>query len=255
MNLHSITFPFIAEDLPYPYDALEPYIDTESLYYHKRIFDTYIERLNTVLAPYPEYYNWTLEQLLTYIGLLPPLLRESICKYGGGVYNHILYFQCLGGDGVLNPETPLGHRIEENFNSFDNFKKLFSLSAQERFGSGYTYLVQPIPSNHTSTKRTPQITDSSTSSMNMAIISTANQISPLTFHLYPILCIDVWEHAYYLKHKNIRKNYIEDWFSIINWTQTSTYEASDLNQLPLPYNRIGSSIPVTQPISPENQIH
>lgn len=240
MTLHSITFPFIAEDLPYSYDALEPYIDTETLYYHKRIFDTYIERLNTALTPYPQYYDWTLEQLLTYINLLPPLLREPICKFGGGVYNHILYFQCLGGDGVLDPETPLSHAIEKNFNSIDNFKKLFSRSAQERFGSGYTYLVQPIPSNHTSTKRKPQMTDSS---MNLAIISTANQISPLIFHLYPILCIDVWEHAYYLKHKNIRKNYIEDWFPIINWNQVSSYEASDLNQLPFPYNKTDSQLP------------
>lgn len=234
MKLYSITFPFVAEDLPYPYDGLEPYIDAETLYYHKKIYDNYVEKLNAAIAPFPQYYNWTLEQLLAYIHKLPPLLRDSINKYGGGVYNHILYFQCLGGDGQLNPQTALGRSIEYNFSSFDNFKRLFTQSALERFGSGYTYLVQSFTS----------IEDIQQKPMTLAIISTANQISPLTFSLYPILCIDVWEHAYYLKHKYVRKDYIQDWFQVISWRQVSTYDTSDLNNIPLPISNTQSTAPI-----------
>lgn len=227
MTRYSLTFPFMVQNLPYSLDSLEPYIDEKSLYYHKVIFDTYIERLNNAISPYPEYYKWTLEQLLTYIHKLPPKLKDGISKYGGGVYNHILYFQGMGINKKNKPETTLLSALEDCFGSYDDFKNLFQKNAMARFASGYTYLVQPFPTRKNIFSHTKKCS-------KLAIVSAPNQISPLSFGLYPLLAIDLWEHAYYLKHKNLRNNYIEDWFHVINWNAISDYYSSDLNLLPFP---------------------
>lgn len=216
LNQH---YPFSNLPLPYAFDALEPFIDAQTMeLHHDRHLQTYIDNLNNVLKNYPEYQNLTLEELLTSINSLPEEIRMPVKNNAGGVFNHFFFFDNLQpvSESSLNnagtimpsivnnvnvPSESLMRLINSSFDNFENFKSEFTAAALSVFGSGYAWLVlNPF--------------------YNLQIITTANQDTPLMMNLCPVLSIDVWEHAYYLKNYNMRAEYINNWFNVVNWEQT-----------------------------------
>jgi len=192
------TYPFELFKLPYAFDALEPHIDAKTVeIHHNRHLKAYTDKLNAALAPCYEFHSWTLERLLCNINNLPYKIRNDVRNNGGGVYNHIYYFMSVSPDGERIPGGALLDKINRCFGSFDAFKKKFKTYALDLFGSGYLWLV---------TDRKGQL----------KIIQTANQETPISKGFCPITTIDLWEHAYYLKHYNDRAAYIDDWFAVFN---------------------------------------
>ena len=194
------TYPFKLIPLPYNYDALEPYIDKETMMlHHDKHFKSYVDGLNSAISPYPKYYSWSLEKLLKSLIFLPNEIKENVRNYGGGVYYHTLYFDGLKNVGSKNmPVGKLADKINEQYINFNNFYNIFKKKALEVFGSGYVWLV--LDKNN-----------------NLDVIGTSNQDTVLDLNLCPIILIDVWEHAYYLKYNNKRDEYIDNYRNIINW--------------------------------------
>lgn len=215
MNLSQQTYPFPFLPLPYAYNSLEPYISEETLHYHHdKHLKTYVDNLNNILQKYPQYHSLTLAELLSNIDLLPGPIQIEIRNNGGGVFNHDLYFYSLKPN-VMAPKDqssneikiaypgkvislPILTKIIETYGSFYAFKDLMKEAALKQFGSGYAWLVLTLTNE-------------------LAIVATNNQDTPLPFDLYPLLLIDVWEHAYYLDQKNNRGAYVENIFHVINW--------------------------------------
>lgn len=194
---------FINHPLPYAYHAMEPYIDQKTMWlHHDRHLQTYIDNLNDTLVKYPQFQNWTLEQLILNVPSLPKDIRTSVRNNGGGVYNHRFYFSNLTNPAYLQPVGMLGEAIRNEFGSYASFQKQLKDCALSVFGSGYAWLVV-------------------TASGQLEILATKNQDTPLPLRMYPVLNIDVWEHAYYLKHYNVRADYIDDWFHVINWNRAN----------------------------------
>ncbi len=185
--------------LPYDYSSLEPFIDSETMHFHHdKHLGTYINNLNLALENYPDFQNWTLFELVKNYKNLPVNLQTPIKNNAGGVYNHYLYFDIMTPGGSPVPIGNLGKKINDIFGSYENFKTEFKNMALKVFGSGYAVLV-------------------SDKNGNIRIISMPNQDTSLPDDLYPIILIDVWEHAYYLKYQNRRNEYIDNWFNLINW--------------------------------------
>lgn len=196
MNEH---YPFVNPPLPYPYDALEPYIDTQTMYlHHDRHLQLYVINLNIILRDYPELQSLSLEELLSDPESLPPEVRQPIINNGGGVYNHIIYFNGMTNSMARSQAQTLFPVIVRDFGTVEQFFDEFKRYALSVFGSGYAWLVV-------------------NSSGGLSIVTTANQDSPITDNLCVIAGIDVWEHAYYLKRFNDRDAYIEDWFHVVSW--------------------------------------
>lgn len=195
------TYPFELLPLPYDYDALEPYIDAETLHYHHdKHLKTYVDNLNHALASYSEYQKMTLMELLKKYPSFPEPLKKAVENNAGGVFNHNLYFYLMGGNGDIHQAPELEKAIERDFSSFEQFKKALGTAALNQFGSGYGWLVK-------------------TADGTLNVVAIENQITPFLANLIPLLPLDVWEHAYYLKYKNLRKDYINQWFQVIDWTK------------------------------------
>lgn len=190
-------YPFINLPLPYEYSAMEPFIDEKTMYlHHDRHLQTYIDNLNNALKDNPRLQKFSLSQLIKLSANRNDELCITVCRNAGGVYNHRFFFE-----GLENPiescfSCPLIDAINKQFCGFDNFKNEFKSAALSVFGSGYAWLVSE--------------------NNRLKIITTKNQNCPVAANMNPIICIDVWEHAYYLKHYNKRADYIDDWFKIIN---------------------------------------
>lgn len=193
------SYPFQLPPLPYAYDALEPYIDEETMHlHHDRHFQTYIDNLNKALESYPVYHTWTLKKLLANLDHLPPSLRTAVREQGGGVYNHDLYF-----DTMIPGGKPMPQEIVLAFGGEEPWKTEMKNAALGQFGSGFAWLVSDC-------------------SGKLSVIALPNQDNPLSIGLYPLLPLDVWEHAYYLKYHNLRGDYIDNWFRIINGDMVMT---------------------------------
>jgi len=186
--------------LPYEDSALEPYIDTETMrVHHDRLVRAYVEKLNTTLADYPQLQRLSLEQMLQNPCAIPACIRTSVIHFGGGVYNHNFFFASLRPGMAGNaPSGHLGKAIDQRFGAFDAFKKEFKKKAMAVFGSGWMWLVKDRQGR-------------------LLLEQTANQNSPLSLGHSPIIVIDVWEHAYFLQYLNLRGEYIDNWFNVINW--------------------------------------
>lgn len=193
-----MNYPFPAEALPYDYNALEPYLSEEILHYHHdKHYVTYVNKLNELLKNYPNLQNMTLEELLIHTDELPNEAKTSILNNAGGVYNHELYFACMNSSDCELPTDKLALAMNAAFGSVDQFKAEFTAAAINQFGSGYAWLIL--------------------SNGKLEIIATPNQDVPISPTVTPLLCIDVWEHAYYLQYQNRRPDYVENWFNLINW--------------------------------------
>jgi len=194
-------YPFQLPPLPYPYDALEPFLDTETVtIHHDKHFKAYVDNLNKALEPYATYHSWPLEKLLCNILLLPKSIQTAVKNNGGGVYNHMLYFNGMSPIKDQQPQGELKDMIIKTFGSYEAWQDNFKEAALAQFGSGWTWLVLDQCGN-------------------LKIANTPNQDTPLPRGLCPILLIDVWEHAYYLKYQNRRGDYINNWFPLINWQE------------------------------------
>lgn len=198
-------YPFQLIPLPYPYDALEPFIDKQTMiYHHDNHLKTYVDNLNKTLAPYPMYHKWSLHRLLCNIPALPKEIQTPVKNYGGGVHNHNLFFSIMGNKESKTPVGNLALAIDEQFGSYDNFKAKWKEEALSVFGSGYAWLVVD---NHNDNRG------------KLRIVKTQNQDTPMPCDLCPVILIDVWEHAYYLKYQYRRAEYIDNWFNVIDWNK------------------------------------
>lgn len=185
--------------LPYSYSALEPYIDEETMkIHHDKHHGTYVNNLNAALEGYPELQERTLEDLLTNLNTVPKAVQTAVRNNGGGHYNHTLFWESMGPNAGGMPKGVLAERINRDFESFENFKETLSKAALTRFGSGWGWLVED-------------------GNGKLSVVSTANQDTPLSEGYNPLLLIDVWEHAYYLKYQNRRGDYISSWWNVVNW--------------------------------------
>ena len=191
-------YPFVNTPLPYAYDALEPFIDARTMHiHHDKHLETYISNLNTVLAAHPELQSRTLVELIQTAGRLPQPLQAPVRNNAGGVYNHRFYFDGMTNPAPNPPQGALARAIEQCFGGFARFSEEFRKAGAAVFGSGYAWLV--------------------CDGRGLRILTTPNQDNPLAQGLHPLLCLDVWEHAYYLKHQNVRAAYIGDWMQVVNW--------------------------------------
>jgi len=192
---------FTVPPLPYAFDALEPYIDAKTMeIHHDKHHGAYVANVNKALESAPDLQSKTVEELLANnCAIVPEGIRTAVRNNAGGHINHSMFWTILAPSAGGSPTGNIGAAINSEFGSFDTFKEKFSAAATSRFGSGWAWLVKK--------------------GAGIEIISTANQDSPVMDGFYPILGLDVWEHAYYLKYQNRRPEYIGAWWSVVNWPE------------------------------------
>ena len=187
--------------LPYAYDALEPFIDTLTMQiHHDKHHAAYVNNLNGALEKHPELSTKSLEDMLSDLNAVPEDIRTVVRNHGGGTWNHNLFWAVMAPKAGGEPRGPLSQAIEAAFTDFTVFKTEFEKAANGRFGSGWAWLVVQKDNG-------------------LAIVSTANQDNPLSEGRTPILGLDVWEHAYYLKYQNRRAEYVTSWWKVVNWEE------------------------------------
>ena len=193
---------FELPNLPYAFDALEPHIDARTMeIHHGKHHAGYVAKLNAALEKHPDSQKQSLETLLGNINAVPDAIRTAVRNNGGGHANHSLVWTVMKPGGGGEPGGALGKAIGSAFGSFDAFRQRFSDAAATRFGSGWAWLV--------------------VAGGALAVESTPNQDSPLMEGKLPILGLDVWEHAYYLKYQNRRPDYIQAWWNVVNWDEVA----------------------------------
>jgi Fe-Mn family superoxide dismutase len=184
--------------LPYAVDALEPYIDAQTMtLHHDKHHQTYVTNLNGAIEKHPELADKSLEELLMDLSAVPEDIRTVVRNHGGGTWNHSMFWEIMGPNAGGAPGGDLAQAVDAAFGSFDAFKADFEKAANGRFGSGWAWLVKK--------------------ENGLAIVSTANQDNPLSDGMTPVLGLDVWEHAYYLKYQNRRAEYVTNWWNVVNW--------------------------------------
>lgn len=190
--------PHALPPLPYDFAALEPHIDTQTMQiHHGKHHQAYVNNLNAALAKHPELDKWPLEDLLKKINQVPEDIRTAVRNNAGGHHNHSLFWTWMGPKAGGEPSGAVGDAIKKTFGDFAKFKEQIAAAGASRFGSGWAWLVW--------------------SGGKLEILSTANQDSPLMDGKTPVLGVDVWEHAYYLKYQNRRPDYIAAWWNVVNW--------------------------------------
>jgi len=197
--------PFALPPLPYAYDALEPHIDAKTMQiHHTGHHAAYVRNLNAAVAGRTELASKTVEQLLANLDTLPADVRTAIRNNGGGHANHTLFWQIMSPKGGGEPRGELAQVLEETFGSFARFQEQFTRAALGVFGSGWAWLT-------------------SDAARRLRIETTPNQDTPVSAGRTPILAIDVWEHAYYLRYQNRRAEYVQAFYNVINWDQVSQF--------------------------------
>lgn len=186
-------------ELGYAFDALEPYIDAQTMeIHHGKHHNGYVTKLNKALEGHDALAAKELKDLLADLNAIPDAVRTAVRNNGGGHFNHTLFWQMMGKGKGGEPVGALGSGINDAFGSFDAFKEKFSAAAAGRFGSGWAWLVFDGQGK-------------------LAVTSTANQDNPVSEGSTPLLGLDVWEHAYYLKYQNRRPEYVDAFWSVVNW--------------------------------------
>ncbi|ADO54771.1 superoxide dismutase [Paenibacillus jamilae] len=194
---------FQLPELPYAKDALEPHFDALTMeIHHDRHHNTYVTNLNAALESAPELQSKSLEDLISNLDSVPESIRTAVRNNGGGHHNHSLFWEVIGPNGGGQPTGAIAEAINNELGGYDKFKEDFTKAATTRFGSGWAWLVVGKDGK-------------------LAITSTPNQDSPLFEGLTPVLGLDVWEHAYYLKYQNKRPDYIAAFYNVINWDEVN----------------------------------
>ena len=192
---------FELPQLPYGYDALEPYIDAKTMeIHHSKHHQTYVNNLNLALEKHPELPEMTLDKLLQSLDSLPEDIRTAVKNHGGGHWNHSFFWTLMNGQkngGGGEPQGKIADAIKNSFGDFATFKDLFSKAATGVFGSGWAWVINE--------------------NGRLAIVTTPNQESPVSKNQKPVLVIDVWEHAYYLNYQNRRPDYLAAWWNVVDW--------------------------------------
>jgi Fe-Mn family superoxide dismutase len=197
------TGPFTLPPLPYAFDALEPHIDALTMQiHHDKHHAAYVTNLNKAVADFPEVRKQPVEKLLADLNAVPEKIRMAVRNQGGGDYNHTLFWQMMKKGGGGQPSGELLKGVEKRFGSYDGFKDELTKAAVGQFGSGWAWLV--VDANK-----------------QLAIVATPNQDSPISLGKHPLLGVDVWEHAYYLKYQNRRPEYVAAFFQVIDWAFVS----------------------------------
>ena len=192
---------FTVPDLPYAYDALEPHVDEATMrVHHDKHHQAYVDKANAALEG-TEWADKPVEEIIASLGSLPADKQGPVRNNAGGHYNHSLFWTWMSPDGGGEPDGALGEAIDQAFGSFDEFKTKLKEAGVGQFGSGWAWLVH--------------------NGSGLEIVSTPNQNSPLTDGKTPLLGVDVWEHAYYLKYQNKRPDYIDAWFNVVNWDKVA----------------------------------
>lgn len=201
--------PFTLPALPYAADALEPYIDKQTMeIHHDKHHGAYVNNLNKALESAPQLAGKTLEELLANnCAIVPENIRTAVRNNGGGHANHSMFWQIMAAKAGGAPSGKIADAIKSAFGGFDAFKEKFNAAAASRFGSGWAWLVK-------------------NSSGGLEVISTANQDNPVMEGKFPVMGLDVWEHAYYLKYQNRRPEYVTAWWNVVNWTEIEKRFAS-----------------------------
>jgi len=200
--------PYEVPPLPYDYNALEPHIDEQTMrLHHDKHHQAYVDNANKALAG-TEWEDRSVEGVLAELEILPEEIRTAVRNNVGGHANHSLFWEVMGPDGGGEPSGSLADAINDAFDSVDELKKLLNDTGVKRFGSGWSWLVYD--------------------GTGLAVYSTANQDSPISNSDVPLLGIDVWEHAYYLKYQNRRPEYLETWWNVVNWDAVQKkFESAD----------------------------
>lgn len=194
---------FTLPPLPYDYAALEPHIDTQTMQiHHDKHHNAYVTNLNAALESHPNVASQNIEDILRNIGDVPEAARQAVINNGGGHANHTLFWEIMGPNGGGEPTGALADAITKAFGSFADFKAKINDAGVKRFGSGWSWLVLDKDGA-------------------LQVLSTANQDSPLMQSQTPLLGVDVWEHAYYLKYQNLRPKYLEAWWNTVNWAEVA----------------------------------
>lgn len=194
--------PFELPELPYSYDALEPHIDARTMeIHHTKHHQTYVDKLNAALEGQDELSEQPIEAILADLDSVPEKIRTAVRNHGGGHANHTLFWQIIAPAAGGEPKGELAKAITKAFKSFADFQKEFTIAAGSHFGSGWAWLVIDRG--------------------KLKIVTTSNQDTPLSSGQMPLLGLDVWEHAYYLKYQNKRPDYITAWWNVVNWNQVA----------------------------------
>jgi Fe-Mn family superoxide dismutase len=194
--------PYQLPALPYAFDALEPHIDAKTMeIHHDKHHAAYVNKLNEATANHPDLQAKSVEDLLRGFDQIPEQIRGAVRNHGGGHANHSLFWQIMGPNGGGNPSGDLAGALQQAFGSFESFKEKLANAAAGQFGSGWGWLV--------------------VSDGKLDVIARPNQDSPLMEGKTPLLGVDVWEHAYYLKYQNRRPDYLAAWWNTINWSEVA----------------------------------
>lgn len=194
---------FEVPPLPYAYEALEPYIDSETMHlHHDKHHQAYVTNLNAAIEKHPELGHKSAEDLVRDINSVPDDIRTAVRNNAGGHVNHTMFWAIMKPGGGGEPTGAVADAINSSSGSFEQFKQQFNDAGVKRFGSGWAWFVRD-------------------GSGGFKIVSTPNQDSPLMEGLYPIMGNDVWEHAYYLKYQNRRPEYLENWWNVVNWDEVN----------------------------------
>jgi Fe-Mn family superoxide dismutase len=201
--------PYQLPALPYAFDALEPHIDARTMeIHHDKHHAAYVTNLNNALEGQPALMAKSVEDLVRHLDAVPEAIRTAVRNNGGGHANHTMFWQVMGPGQGGAPKGDLAKAVDKAFNSFDAFKDTMSKAAMGRFGSGWAWLVVD-------------------GAGGLKVVSTANQDTPLSEGQTPVLALDVWEHAYYLKYQNRRADYVAAWWNVVNWTEADRrYQAA-----------------------------
>ena len=189
--------------LPYAYNALEPYIDEETMrIHHTKHHQAYIDNVNKALEG-TEFAGKPIEEIIKGLDKLPEKIRTAVRNNGGGHYNHSIFWEIMGPNGKGKPEGALLNQIEKDFGSFEAFQEAFETAGKTQFGSGWAWLV--------------------IENGKLSVEKTANQDNPLSQGTVPLMGADVWEHAYYLKYQNRRPDYLKNWWHTVNWDEVAKH--------------------------------
>lgn len=198
-NFFRFTYPFSLPSLPFAPNACEPYLDTETMsIHHDKHHQAYVDNLNKALEKHPELQKYTIEELLTNLAAIPTDIRDAVRNHGGGHFNHTLYWNLITPGGAKAPTTDVAAAIAASFGSFSTFQEAFEKSALGHMGSGWTWLCL-------------------NKDKKLIILSTLNHDNPISQGIFPILVVDIWEHAYYLKYRNKRGDFVKNWWNVVNW--------------------------------------
>jgi Fe-Mn family superoxide dismutase len=193
--------PFQVPPLPYDFAALEPHIDAQTMQiHHDKHHGAYVTNLNAALEKHPDIAKKSAEDIIKNLNSVPEDIRTAVRNNGGGHVNHSMFWQIMAPKAGGEPSGPLADAIEKAFGSFADFQAKFNDTGAKRFGSGWVWLVR-------------------TKDGKLDVISTPNQDNPMMDGHWPIMGNDVWEHAYYLKYKNVRGDYLKAWWNVVNWKE------------------------------------